>query len=254
MQHHVSDSHCPVAPLGITCCGSPNVYPQRIPPTRTIANHWRLLISCGKMQLDSMYRLNQSTICNGSVVRGALVRPVRAHQSTHPTVPYLGHLTALFAGCLRRNRRSSLIVRAGTNGSSPPPWSPPDARLVLEDGSVWHGTSFGTKGTQLAEVVFNTSMTGYQEILTDPSYKGQFVVFTHPHIGNVGINPGVSKSFEFEGLFHLLLEVRVQLRLEVCMPCGAKTWLCVCSVADRFHFQPFVLILSLSQSTLFGVL
>jgi len=62
-------------------------------------------------------------------------------------------------------------------------------RLVLEDGSVWHGTAFGHTGTAVGECVFNTSMTGYQEILTDPSYKGQFVVFTYPHIGNVGINP-----------------------------------------------------------------
>ena len=62
-------------------------------------------------------------------------------------------------------------------------------RLVLSDGSVWHGTAFGHTGTAVGECVFNTSMTGYQEILTDPSYKGQFVVFTYPHIGNVGINP-----------------------------------------------------------------
>ncbi|EFN59093.1 hypothetical protein CHLNCDRAFT_18988 [Chlorella variabilis] len=57
-------------------------------------------------------------------------------------------------------------------------------RLVLEDGSVWHGKAFGYTGTTVGEVVFNTSLTGYQEILTDPSYKGQFVVFTYPHIGN----------------------------------------------------------------------
>ena len=63
-------------------------------------------------------------------------------------------------------------------------------RLVLQDGSVWHGTSFGAAGTGVAEVVFNTALTGYQEILTDPSYRGQYVVFTHPHIGNTGINPG----------------------------------------------------------------
>ena len=50
--------------------------------------------------------------------------------------------------------------------------------------------AFGAEGTALAETVFNTSLTGYQEILTDPSYKGQYVVFTHPHIGNVGINFG----------------------------------------------------------------
>ncbi|GAQ81155.1 Multifunctional pyrimidine synthesis protein CAD [Klebsormidium nitens] len=63
-----------------------------------------------------------------------------------------------------------------------------DARLVLEDGSVWEGQAFGARGTQVGEVVFNTSMTGYQEILTDPSYSGQFVLMTTPHIGNTGIN------------------------------------------------------------------
>ena len=61
--------------------------------------------------------------------------------------------------------------------------------LVLEDGSVFWGDSVGADGEWVGEVVFNTSMTGYQEIITDPSYWGQMVVFTCPHIGNVGINP-----------------------------------------------------------------
>ena len=61
---------------------------------------------------------------------------------------------------------------------------------MLEDGSVWPGTAFGATGTEIGEVVFNTSMSGYEEIMTDPSYKGQFVSFTCPHIGNVGINLG----------------------------------------------------------------
>jgi hypothetical protein len=74
--------------------------------------------------------------------------------------------------------------------AAPAPWKKQDTRLVLEDGSVWRGVGFGAKGTQIGEVVFNTSITGYQEIMTDPSYKGQFVVFTHPHIGNTGINEG----------------------------------------------------------------
>jgi len=65
---------------------------------------------------------------------------------------------------------------------------------VLEDGSVWHGVPFGDTSTQVGEVVFNTSMTGYQEIMTDPSYKGQFVVFTCPHIGNVGVNTDDTES------------------------------------------------------------
>ena len=91
-------------------------------------------------------------------------------------------------------RRDLVSTRAAANGSAPtsPPWAASDARLVLEDGSVWPGNAFGASGTAVAEVVFNTSLTGYQEILTDPSYRGQYVVFTHPHIGNTGINPGES--------------------------------------------------------------
>ncbi|MBA0850996.1 hypothetical protein Goshw_010977 [Gossypium schwendimanii] len=68
------------------------------------------------------------------------------------------------------------------------PWKVADARLVLEDGSFWKAKSFGASGTQVGEVVFNTSLTGYQEILTDPSYAGQFVLMTNPHIGNTGVN------------------------------------------------------------------
>jgi carbamoyl-phosphate synthase small subunit len=62
------------------------------------------------------------------------------------------------------------------------------AMLALEDGSIFPGKSFGATGERLGEVVFNTSMTGYQEILTDPSYKGQIVTMTYPLIGNYGIN------------------------------------------------------------------
>src|SRR3982751_5791114 len=62
------------------------------------------------------------------------------------------------------------------------------AKLALEDGSVFTGRHFGAPGTTEGEVVFNTSMTGYQEILTDPSYKGQIVTMTYPLIGNYGIN------------------------------------------------------------------
>ena len=63
------------------------------------------------------------------------------------------------------------------------------AILVLEDGSHFEGWSFGAPGEAIGEVVFNTSMSGYQEILTDPSYKGQMVVMTYPEIGNCGVNP-----------------------------------------------------------------
>ncbi|PCI71237.1 MAG: carbamoyl-phosphate synthase small subunit [Gammaproteobacteria bacterium] len=62
------------------------------------------------------------------------------------------------------------------------------AILVLEDGTVFHGKSIGADGESVAEVVFNTAMTGYQEILTDPSYAKQMVTLTYPHIGNTGVN------------------------------------------------------------------
>src|SRR5688500_20177740 len=76
------------------------------------------------------------------------------------------------------------------------------AKLALEDGTVFTGTGFGAAGTTEGEVVFNTSMTGYQEILTDPSYKGQIVTMTYPLIGNYGINrQGVgSKRAPVDGL------------------------------------------------------
>lgn len=63
------------------------------------------------------------------------------------------------------------------------------AVLALEDGSVFQGLSIGAKGNSTGEVVFNTAMTGYQEILTDPSYSRQIVTLTYPHIGNTGTNP-----------------------------------------------------------------
>ena len=62
------------------------------------------------------------------------------------------------------------------------------ALLYLEDGSIFEGLGFGARSESLGEVVFNTSMTGYQEVLTDPSYAGQLVIMTHPEIGNYGIN------------------------------------------------------------------
>ncbi|MGB2410658.1 MAG: glutamine-hydrolyzing carbamoyl-phosphate synthase small subunit [Candidatus Puniceispirillaceae bacterium] len=68
-------------------------------------------------------------------------------------------------------------------------WAGPTAVLVLGDGSVFEGYGFGAATTNVGEVCFNTSMTGYQEIMTDPSYAGQLITFTFPHIGNVGANP-----------------------------------------------------------------
>jgi carbamoyl-phosphate synthase small subunit len=65
---------------------------------------------------------------------------------------------------------------------------PPTACLALADGTLFYGHGFGATGMRVAELCFNTAMTGYQEIMTDPSYAGQIVTFTFPHIGNVGVN------------------------------------------------------------------
>ncbi|NYT38570.1 glutamine-hydrolyzing carbamoyl-phosphate synthase small subunit [Allopusillimonas soli] len=73
------------------------------------------------------------------------------------------------------------LFSEGTNGSPP-------AILALADGTIFRGVSIGADGHCVAEIVFNTSMTGYQEILTDPSYSGQIVTLTYPHIGNTGVN------------------------------------------------------------------
>ena len=79
------------------------------------------------------------------------------------------------------------------------------AILVLEDGTVFHGVSIGADGCSVGEVVFNTAMTGYQEILSDPSYARQIVTLTYPHIGNVGTN---SEDNESAGVFVSGLVIR----------------------------------------------
>lgn len=79
------------------------------------------------------------------------------------------------------------------------------ALLVLADGSVFKGTAIGAKGSSVGEVVFNTSMTGYQEILTDPSYAEQIVTLTYPHIGNTGIN---SEDVESDSIWAKGLVIR----------------------------------------------
>ena len=69
-----------------------------------------------------------------------------------------------------------------------------EAILALEDGSIFRGQSIGVSGAGVGEVVFNTAMTGYQEILTDPSYARQLITFTYPHIGNTGVNDQDNES------------------------------------------------------------
>ncbi len=85
------------------------------------------------------------------------------------------------------------------------PKTPPPALLVLADGSVFRGVSIGANGLSSGEVVFNTAMTGYQEILTDPSYCRQIVTLTYPHIGNTGVNPEDEESV---GIFASGLVIR----------------------------------------------
>ena len=72
------------------------------------------------------------------------------------------------------------------------------AILALEDGTVFHGVAIGASGWRVGEVVFNTAMTGYQEILTDPSYARQIVTLTYPHIGNTGVNPEDVESAQIQ--------------------------------------------------------
>ena len=74
------------------------------------------------------------------------------------------------------------------------PGGRPTGCLALADGSLFFGQGFGAAGTAVGELCFNTAMTGYQEIMTDPSYAGQIVTFTFPHIGNVGANPEDDES------------------------------------------------------------
>lgn len=161
----------------------------------------------------------------------AVVRPTAAASAT-PAVASLAD-TRAFGSSVRRARglqsRASRKTTTRALAAASPPWKTKDARLVLEDGSVWHGVSFGAKGTEIGEVVFNTSLTGYQEIMTDPSYKGQFVTFTLPHIGNVGINLGAASCYALPGLRALkLMEVGCRLLL-----CASLSELSVC--CDYVH-------------------
>lgn len=96
-----------------------------------------------------------------------------------------------------QDRSAAFSVRAPAQG---PSFSrPKTARLVFKDGAVLEGYGIGATGAAPGEVVFNTAMTGYQEILTDPSYAGQIVTFTFPHIGNTGANEEDIEQFNNEG-------------------------------------------------------
>ena len=96
------------------------------------------------------------------------------------------------------------------------------AILVLKDGTVFRGTSIGAEGTAVGEVVFNTAITGYQEILTDPSYCRQLVTLTYPHIGNTGINP---VDVESDRIYAAGLVIRD-------LPLLASNWRMQCTLSD----------------------
>lgn len=96
------------------------------------------------------------------------------------------------------------------------------ALLALEDGTLFRGVAVGAEGCSVGEVVFNTSITGYQEILTDPSYARQIVTLTYPHIGNVGVNP---EDVESRGIFASGLLVRD-------VPARLSNWRATQSLSD----------------------
>ncbi len=107
--------------------------------------------------------------------------------------------------------------------AAPPPWSKvlTTARLVLADGTVIEGMGLGAAGAAVGEVCFNTAMTGYQEILTDPSYAGQIVTFTFPHIGNTGTNSDDSETSNLAARSGVR---GVVLRAEITGPSNYRAW------------------------------
>jgi carbamoyl-phosphate synthase small subunit len=118
------------------------------------------------------------------------------------------------------------------------------AILVLADGSVFHGTSIGVAGETVGEVVFNTSMTGYQEMLTDPSYTQQILTLTYPHIGNTGCNPGDQESTR---VYAAGLVIRD-------LPLTYSNWRATESLADYLQRQKIVAIADIDTRKLTGIL
>lgn len=118
------------------------------------------------------------------------------------------------------------------------------AILALADGSVFHGTSIGICGETVGEVVFNTAMTGYQEILTDPSYTEQIVTLTYPHIGNVGCN---AQDEEAPHVFAKGLVIRD-------LPLIHSNWRADCSLGEYLQQQQVVAIADIDTRRLTRIL
>ena len=114
------------------------------------------------------------------------------------------------------------------------------AYLVLEDGTIFQGISIGAEGITEGEVVFNTSMTGYQEILTDPSYCKQIVTLTYPHIGNVGVN---QEDWESTKLYSAGLVIRD-------LPVTISNWRCEQSLQDYLISHNIVAIANIDTRSL----
>ncbi len=118
------------------------------------------------------------------------------------------------------------------------------ALLVLEDGTVFHGISIGVDGCSAGEVVFNTSMTGYQEILSDPSYARQIVTLTYPHIGNTGTN---TEDDESSGVYASGLVIRD-------LPLLASNWRCEKTLAEYLAENNVVAIADIDTRQLTRIL
>jgi len=120
----------------------------------------------------------------------------------------------------------------------------PPALLVLADGTVFRGIAIGATGITSGEVVFNTAMTGYQEILTDPSYSRQIVTLTYPHIGNVGCNP---EDFESAGNYAAGLVIRD-------LPLQVSSWRATQSLSDYLKQHGIVAIAGVDTRKLTRIL
>ncbi len=121
---------------------------------------------------------------------------------------------------------------------------PHPALLALEDGSVFHGSAAGAAGETVGEVVFNTAMTGYQEILTDPSYARQLVTLTYPHIGNTGVNADDGESTRVHAAGLIVRDV----------PRRASSWRCSESLPDYLRRHDTVAIAGIDTRRLTRIL
>jgi carbamoyl-phosphate synthase small subunit len=121
---------------------------------------------------------------------------------------------------------------------------PIPALLALEDGSLFHGHAAGANGETVGEVVFNTAMTGYQEILTDPSYARQMVTLTYPHVGNTGVNAEDAESRKVQAAGLIVRDV----------PRRASNWRCTESLTDYLKRHGVVAIAGIDTRRLTRIL